>query len=181
MERTSLDDDGESILASPMLIFRELVDPHQWCCAWKREWGGNEIRARHAWCLAFKLWMASVGRARRSCRGRFCDLGSPWAGSFTRMSSWAVKLQAGMHGLGSEHDTTIKYNAHSTGFCIQFCSPRSSVFSQRENTAAGLTGQMYNPGALLFLDVQNHWRCLEPLISKKPRSNAQCQVSVSEL
>lgn len=28
-------------------------------------------------CLLLVLWMASVGRARRSCIGRFCDLMSP--------------------------------------------------------------------------------------------------------
>lgn len=38
-------------------------------------------------CLLLVQWMARVGRARRSWRGRFCDLMSPWAGSFTRTSS----------------------------------------------------------------------------------------------
>ena len=38
-------------------------------------------------CLLLVQWKVSVGRARRSWRGRFWDLMSPWEGSFTRISS----------------------------------------------------------------------------------------------
>lgn len=117
--KNSLDDGGESTLACPMLIFRELVDPDQ-------QWLYLEEGARRKWkqdSLVFPLRLpppgaldGQGGQGQEKLEGEVLWLDEPMVALFHKneLLSWET---AGRDScLGIEHGITVKYNAHSQVF-----------------------------------------------------------------